>query len=87
MRLNNDIFLPVLYCDAGSSILEETAHRDSKSVAVRDFIVYDGLNVDGLQLKVNCDIDQPGEENRDTEKSARKRKKRKIDLLNDGEQS
>lgn len=76
MWLNYDIFLPVLYCDAGGSILEETAHRDSKSVAVRDFIVYDGLNVDGLQLKVNCDIDQPGEENRHTEKSARKRKEK-----------
>lgn len=41
--------------------LEEIAHRDSKSVAVRYFIVYNGLNVDGLQLEVNCNIDQPGD--------------------------
>lgn len=38
------------------------AHRDSKGVAVWDFIVYDGLNVDGLQLEVNGYVDQPGEE-------------------------
>lgn len=38
------------------------AHCDSKGVAVWDFIVYNGLNVDGLQLEVNGDIDQPGEE-------------------------
>lgn len=37
------------------------AHRDSKSVAVRDFIVYNGLNVDGLQLEVYCNIDEPGD--------------------------
>lgn len=37
------------------------AHRDSKGVAVRDFIVYNGLNVDGLQLEVYCNIDEPGE--------------------------
>lgn len=38
----------------------EIAHCDRKSVAVRDFVVYNGLNVDGLQLEVNCNIDQSG---------------------------
>lgn len=40
---------------------EEMAHCDSKGVAVGDFIVYNGLNVDGLQLEVNCHIYQPGD--------------------------
>lgn len=48
-------------CDAG--ITEEIVHRDSKGVAVRDFIVYNGLNVDGLQLEVNSYVDQPGHKN------------------------
>lgn len=40
--------------------LKEMAHCDGKSVAVRDFVVYNGLNVDGLQLEINCNIDQSG---------------------------
>ena len=52
-------------CDAArvfiqTGIREEIVHRDSKGVAVRDFIVQDSLNVDGLQLEVNRYVDQPG---------------------------
>lgn len=42
------------------NISKNQTYRDSKSVAVRDFIVYDGLNVDGFQLEVNGNIDKPG---------------------------
>lgn len=42
-------------------IIKETVYRNSKGVAVWDFIVYNGLNVDGLQLEVDCYIDQPGD--------------------------
>lgn len=41
------------------NILKKITHCDRKSVAVRDFVVYNGLNVDGFQLEVNCNIDQP----------------------------
>lgn len=42
-------------------IVEEISHRDSKGVAVGNFIVYNGLNVDSLQLEINCYIDQPAD--------------------------
>lgn len=45
-------------------IMGEVVHRDGKGVAVWDFIVYNGLNVDGLQPEVDCYIDQPGETQR-----------------------
>ena len=40
-------------------------HRDGEGVAVGDLIVYDGLDVDGLQLEVNSHIDQPGDTQRE----------------------
>lgn len=40
-------------------IKRQPAHSDSEGVAVGDFIVYDRLDVDGLQLEVNGDVDQP----------------------------
>lgn len=35
-------------------------HRDCKRVAVRDSVIDDALDVDGLQLEVHSDVDQPG---------------------------
>lgn len=36
------------------------AHQDAEGVAVWDFIVDQALEVDGLQLEVDGDVDQPG---------------------------
>ena len=38
---------------------QKEAHRDVECVAVWDLVVYYGLNVDGLQLEVYGDVDQP----------------------------
>lgn len=38
------------------------AHKDAEGVAVWDLIVDQALEVDGLQLEVDGDVDQPGEE-------------------------
>lgn len=46
-------------------------YSDSKSVAVRDFIVDDGLNVDGFQLEVNGNIYKPGHKTHKIEYSER----------------
>lgn len=45
----------------GTETAEDRVHRDSKGVAVGDFIVDNGLNVDGLQLEVNGHVNQPGD--------------------------
>lgn len=51
------------YCkhEHGIEAAEERVHRDSEGVAVGDFIVDNGLNVDGLQLEVDGHINQPGD--------------------------
>ena len=36
------------------------AHQDAEGVAVWDFIIDQALEVDGLQLEVDGDVDQPG---------------------------
>ena len=38
---------------------EKDAHCDVERVAVWDLVVYYGLDVDGLQLEVYGDVDQP----------------------------
>lgn len=53
------------------NISKNQTYHDSKSVAVRDFIVYDGLNVNGFQLKVNGNIDKPGHKTHKIEYSER----------------
>lgn len=53
------------------NISKSQTYSDSKSVAVRDLIVYDGLNVDGFQLEVNGNVDKPGHETHKTECSER----------------
>lgn len=39
------------------------AHSDSKGVAVWDLIVDDGLDVDGLQLELDGNVDEPAGDN------------------------
>lgn len=38
------------------------AYQDTESVAVWNFIVDQALEIDGLQLEVDGDVDQPGRE-------------------------
>lgn len=35
------------------------SHRDREGVAVWDLVVYDGLDVNGLQLELDGDVDKP----------------------------
>lgn len=42
-----------------NAVVHLVAHHDNKGVAIRDFIVQNGLNVDGLQLEFNRNVDEP----------------------------
>lgn len=63
-RVQESRALPRPPSRAGSSSTPQGpwAHQDTEGVAVWDFIVDQALEVNGLQLEVDGDVDQPGGE-------------------------